>query len=60
MLEFVEDGVNGFVSRPQPAAIAARLDALAADAALAARLGAAGPARVAGITWERVMDALVL
>jgi glycosyltransferase involved in cell wall biosynthesis len=60
VLEFVEDGVNGFVVAPEPAAIAARLDALWADAGLAARLGSAGPARVAGITWERVVEALLL
>ncbi|HEU5103028.1 MAG TPA: glycosyltransferase family 4 protein [Roseiflexaceae bacterium] len=60
VLEFVEDGTNGFVTAPEPAAIAARLDALAADPALAARLGAAGPARVAGITWDKVVDELVL
>jgi glycosyltransferase involved in cell wall biosynthesis len=60
VLEFVEDGANGFVAAPEPAAIAVRLDALAADAELAARLGAAGPARVAGITWEKVIEHLVL
>lgn len=60
VLEFVEDGVNGLIAAPEPTAIAARLDMLAADAVLAARLGAAGPARVASITWERVIDALVL
>jgi len=60
VLEFVEDGANGFVATPEPQAIAARLDALAADAAVAARLGAAGPACVAEITWERVAAELVL
>jgi glycosyltransferase involved in cell wall biosynthesis len=60
VLEFVDDGANGFVVDPAPAAIAARLDALAADAGLAARLGAAGPARVAAISWDRVVDALVI
>jgi glycosyltransferase involved in cell wall biosynthesis len=60
VLEFVEDGTNGFVTAPEPAAIAARLQALAADPALAARLGAAGPARVAGITWDNVVRELVL
>jgi glycosyltransferase involved in cell wall biosynthesis len=60
VLEFVEDGANGFVVAPQPGAIAARLDTLAGDVALAARLGAAGPARVAGISWEHVIEALVL
>ncbi|MBC8163444.1 MAG: glycosyltransferase family 4 protein [Roseiflexaceae bacterium] len=59
VLEFVRDGVNGFVCAPEPAAIAARLDQLWADAALAARLGTAGPAAVAGISWDRVVAALV-
>jgi len=60
VLEFVDDGTNGFVTAPEPAAIAARLDALAADPTLARRLGAAGPARVAGITWDKVVEELVL
>jgi glycosyltransferase involved in cell wall biosynthesis len=60
VLEFVEDGANGFVIAPQPEAIAARLDTLWRDAALAARLGVGGPARVAEITWEKVVEALVL
>lgn len=59
VLEFVQDGVNGFVTAPQPAAIAARLDQLWRDPALAARLGANGPACVAGITWGRVVEALI-
>src|SRR2546423_8567699 len=58
VLEVVADGVNGFVVAPQPTAIAARLDALASDAGLAARLGAAGPPGVAAISWERVVEAL--
>lgn len=60
VLEFVRDGVNGFVLAPEPGVIAERLDALHADAALAGRLGAAGPACVADITWDKVVDALVL
>jgi glycosyltransferase involved in cell wall biosynthesis len=60
VLEFVADGVNGFVVAPQPASIATCLDAIERDVALAARLGAAGPGGVAGVTWERVVDALVL
>jgi glycosyltransferase involved in cell wall biosynthesis len=60
VLEFVEGGANGFVVAPQPEAIAAALDALHRDAGLAARLGASGPAQVAGITWEKVVEALVL
>lgn len=59
VLEFVEDGVNGLIGAPAPEALAPLLDRLHADAALAARLGAAGPARVAGITWDAVVRALV-
>ncbi|KPV49373.1 glycosyl transferase family 1, partial [Kouleothrix aurantiaca] len=60
VLEFVNDGVNGWVCAPEPDAIAAQLDRLWGDDGLAARLGAAGPARVAGIGWEGVLDALLL
>jgi glycosyltransferase involved in cell wall biosynthesis len=60
VLEFVRDGVNGYIVAPEPRAIAERLDALHADAALAERLGAAGPACVRDITWDKVVNALVL
>ncbi|NJN67767.1 MAG: glycosyltransferase family 4 protein [Chloroflexaceae bacterium] len=59
VLEFVEDGVSGYVTPPDPAALAARLERLMADAALAARLGLAGQPCVREITWERVVRALV-
>lgn len=59
VLEFVEDGVNGYIASPDPADIAARIDLLMSDATLAARLGSAGPARVTDITWERVVARLV-
>ncbi len=59
VLELVEDGVNGVVS---PAGSARRLaraiDDLAADPALAARLGEAGRRRVEGIGWDDVIEAL--
>lgn len=60
VLEFVEDGVNGYVTSADPAAIAARLDLLWEDASLAARLGQRGPARVRDITWARVIEQLVV
>lgn len=60
VLEFIEHNVTGLVAPPEPDAIAAHLDMLFDDAALAARLGAAGPARVADITWDRVVRALLL
>jgi glycosyltransferase involved in cell wall biosynthesis len=58
-LEFVADGVNGFVCAPEPGAIGAAVTRLASDTALAARLGAAGRARAATITWDGVVEALV-
>lgn len=58
--EFVRDGETGLVAPAVPAALAARIDLLADDQALAARLGAAGRQRVRGISWQRVVDALVL
>ncbi len=60
VLEFVEDGVSGLVCPPEAAALARALDALADDPALAERMGRAGRPRVDGITWEKVVDALVL
>jgi glycosyltransferase involved in cell wall biosynthesis len=59
VLEFVEDEVNGLICPPDPARIAAALDRLAADAALAERLGRAGRPQVGAITWDKVTDALV-
>ncbi len=60
VLEFVEHGVTGLVAQPEPDAIAAQIDTLFDEADCAARLGAAGPARVADITWDRVIQALLL
>jgi glycosyltransferase involved in cell wall biosynthesis len=57
-LEFVADGVNGFVTPPEPAAIAQALERLLADPALASRLGAAGARSIEGISWDAVVAAL--
>jgi glycosyltransferase involved in cell wall biosynthesis len=59
VLEFVEHRQTGLVSSAEPAAIAAHLTELAADASLAERLGEAGRRRVEGITWDKVVEALV-
>ncbi|KAB8144290.1 glycosyltransferase family 4 protein [Chloroflexia bacterium SDU3-3] len=59
VLEFVRDGVNGYIAPDAPEAIAGRLDALWADAGLAASLGASGPASVAAISWDAVAAALL-
>jgi glycosyltransferase involved in cell wall biosynthesis len=60
VLEFVEHDKTGLISPPEPMAIAAHLERLAADPALAERLGRAGSERVNKITWERVIQKLVL
>jgi glycosyltransferase involved in cell wall biosynthesis len=59
VLEFVEDGVNGFVCAPDaPRDIAARLDRLFRDRQEARTLGAAGQARVTAIGWDQVVARL--
>jgi glycosyltransferase involved in cell wall biosynthesis len=58
--EFVRDGETGLVAPAVAPALATRLEVLAADAGLAERLGAAGKRRAREISWERVVDALVL
>jgi glycosyltransferase involved in cell wall biosynthesis len=59
VLEFVEDGHNGFAVSPEDSrAMAARLDELHRDRALAARLGRSGQGKVSDIGWDRVIAAL--
>jgi glycosyltransferase involved in cell wall biosynthesis len=58
-LEFVRDDENGVVAEPEAGAIAAAIDRLYALPQTRLReMGAAGRARVAEITWDRVIDAL--
>ena len=60
MLEFVSDGVNGFVAPPGAhREMGARIDRLAGDRELARRLGAAGAERVAEIHWDGVVERLL-
>lgn len=56
--EFVRDGENGAVVAPEPSAMAAILDRWHDDAAEVRRLGFAGRAAVADISWERVVATL--
>ena len=58
-LEFVVDGGNGFVCAPEPEAIGQAITRVASDAALAARLGAAGLARARTVTWDGVVEQLL-
>lgn len=55
----VEDGVNGWVTAPEPAAMAARLDWLVENRAAAAEMGARGLAVAAGIAWQPVCRRLL-
>jgi len=57
-LEFVSDGVNGYVCDPTPDALAAAVDRLGADAALAASLGEQGHGVAANITWDNIVERL--
>jgi glycosyltransferase involved in cell wall biosynthesis len=59
VLEWVEDGVTGLVTDGSAAAVGAAIDRLAADPALAERLGAAGRRRVADLDWGPVVAELV-
>jgi glycosyltransferase involved in cell wall biosynthesis len=61
-LEFVQDGLNGFVVEPDPDAIAARLDELYSDRARARSLGEAGleTYRSMGISWQTTLDRLLV
>jgi glycosyltransferase involved in cell wall biosynthesis len=58
-LEFVVDGVNGFVCPPTAEAIGQAVARLAADRTLAQTLGTAGFARARAVTWDGVVEQLV-
>lgn len=57
-LEFIEDGVSGFVVDPDPRAIAEAVNRLFSDRRRAQEMGAAGRPRVRDIGWDRVIDRL--
>ena len=58
-LEFVTDGVNGYVCEPTPDALAEAVNRLAADPSLAASVGDRGHSVASGITWDNVVDRLL-
>ncbi len=58
--ELVRDGETGFIVEPEPRAVALRLDALAADKAMAERMGGAACDFVSRMTWERTVEKLLL
>ena len=59
VLEWVEDGVTGLVTDPTAESMAAAIDRIAADDVLTQRLGRSGRDRVAGLSWEPVVEALL-
>jgi glycosyltransferase involved in cell wall biosynthesis len=56
LVDFVEDGVNGFVVEPTGAAIARAVRTLHDDKALAQRLGDGARETAARFTWSRAME----
>lgn len=58
-LEFVVDGVNGFVCEPDPGALADAFSRLDEDRGRASSLGDAGFDRARLVTWDGVIEKLV-
>jgi glycosyltransferase involved in cell wall biosynthesis len=58
-LEFVEDGVNGFVTEPQPDAVASAIAQLDTHRVLAESLGMAGRHRALTVSWDVVIERLL-
>jgi len=58
-LEFVTDGVNGFVCPPEPAALGTAIARLDSNRDLARALGHAGLERARMVTWDGVVEALL-
>ena len=60
VLEFVEDGLNGYVcSSEDPSEMAAKIDHLYAHRTVCRAMGEAGLERVQGLSWEGVVSRLV-
>jgi glycosyltransferase involved in cell wall biosynthesis len=57
--ELVRDGETGFIVAPDPKAIALRIDELAADKALAERMGGAGYATGSRMRWDEAVAKLL-
>lgn len=58
--EIVKDGVNGYVAAPNPRSLASAVARVMADRAGAERLGQAGAAFAAALTWDRTLPELLL
>jgi glycosyltransferase involved in cell wall biosynthesis len=58
-IEFVIDGINGWICEPHPSTIGDAINAAAADRARTARMGDAGHEAASAITWDGVIEQLV-
>ena len=58
-LEFVDDGVTGLVTSPEPQPLGDAMSRVAGDRRLARSLGDAGYERARAITWDGVVERLV-
>jgi glycosyltransferase involved in cell wall biosynthesis len=59
VLEWVEDGVTGFVVDPTPEAVADAIDRLAADPDAARAMGDKGRDRASALRWDDVVQRLI-
>ncbi len=57
--ELVRDGVNGFVTPPEPHALARAMTALMDSPSLAERMGSEGLKDVASLTWPKTVEKLL-
>jgi glycosyltransferase involved in cell wall biosynthesis len=58
--EIVKDGENGYVAAPNPRSLASAVARVMADPAGAERLGQAGAAFAAALSWDRTLPELLL
>lgn len=59
-LEFIKDGETGFVVNPDPEKIAERIEYLSSEEGLAVSLGKRAFEGVKDITWDKVIEKLVI
>jgi glycosyltransferase involved in cell wall biosynthesis len=57
--ELIEPGISGLIAEPDPAALGAAIQSLAARPRLARRMGRAGERRAREITWDSVLTTLL-
>jgi glycosyltransferase involved in cell wall biosynthesis len=58
--EIVKDGISGFVLEPEPEKIAEKIDLLSQNPELSREMGERGFESIKDITWEKVIEKLVI